>query len=124
MDIPIYYDPMIAKLITFGSDRQDAIQKMIRAIDEYQITGVATTLPFCAFVMKHEAFISGNFDTHFVSKYFKPEMLQNKNEEEESIAAFAAAYLWDSNAKENTSVQGNHEHKKVSLWKKNRINFS
>jgi acetyl-CoA carboxylase biotin carboxylase subunit len=80
MDIPIYYDPMIAKLITYGQDREEAIQKMIRAIDEYQITGVQTTLPFCRFVMEHEAFRSGDFDTHFVSKYFTPDKLSPEPE--------------------------------------------
>lgn len=75
MAIPIHYDSMIAKLITYGQDREEAIQKMIRAIDEYRVTGVQTTLPFCRFVMEHEAFRSGKFDTHFVGKYFTPEKL-------------------------------------------------
>jgi len=75
MAIPIHYDPMIAKLVTYGQDRAEAIAKMIRAIDEYQITGVQTTLPFGRFVMEHEAFQSGQFDTHFVSKYFTPDKL-------------------------------------------------
>ncbi len=75
MDIPIYYDPMIAKLITYGDSRDEAIQKMIRAIDEYQITGVQTTLPFCRFVMEHDAFRTGQFDTGFVGKYFTPDVL-------------------------------------------------
>ena len=53
-----------------------AIEKTIRAIDEYEITGLETTLGFCKFVMNHEAFRSGNFDTKFVEKYFKPELLE------------------------------------------------
>src|SRR5215212_1832089 len=72
MEIPIYYDPMIAKLITHAASRTEAIDRMIRAIDDYAITGVQTTLPFCKFAMQHEAFRSGNFDTHFVKKYFSP----------------------------------------------------
>jgi acetyl-CoA carboxylase biotin carboxylase subunit len=64
---------MIAKLITYGKDRTEAIERMIRAIDEYNITGITTTLGFGRFVMQHEAFTSGNFDTHFVKKYFTPE---------------------------------------------------
>ncbi|MPR35604.1 acetyl-CoA carboxylase biotin carboxylase subunit [Salmonirosea aquatica] len=80
MTIPIHYDPMIAKLITYGQDRAEAIQKMIRAIDEYRISGVQTTLPFCRFVMEHEAFRSGKFDTHFVSKYFTSENLKSEPE--------------------------------------------
>ncbi len=70
MNIPIYYDPMIAKLITHGSTRDEARMRMIRAIDEYKITGIKTTLPFCKFVFEHSAFIDGSFDTKFVEKYF------------------------------------------------------
>ncbi|TAE30490.1 MAG: acetyl-CoA carboxylase biotin carboxylase subunit [Cytophagales bacterium] len=95
MEIPIYYDPMIAKLITYGNDRTEAIQKMIRAIDEYQITGVQTTLPFCQYVMKHEAFTSGNFDTHFVNRYFTPDVLKPAPDETEfQLAAVLAAQLF------------------------------
>ncbi|MGB4776533.1 MAG: acetyl-CoA carboxylase biotin carboxylase subunit, partial [Daejeonella sp.] len=82
MEIPIYYDPMIAKLITYGKDRTEAIERMLRAIDEYQISGIETTLSFGKFVIQHEAFVSGNFNTHFVNKYFTPHVLQNGNEDE------------------------------------------
>nr|MBK9651914.1 acetyl-CoA carboxylase biotin carboxylase subunit [Bacteroidota bacterium] len=78
MEIPIYYDPMIAKLITHGVDRNEAISKMIRAIDDYRINGIETTLSFCKFVLKHEAFVSGNFDTGFIKQYFKPEYLKDE----------------------------------------------
>ena len=94
MAIPIHYDPMIAKLITYGQDREEAIAKMIRAIDEYKITGVQTTLPFGKFVMQHEAFRSGQFDTHFVSKYFAPDQLQTPPDEAHAeLAALLAAWL-------------------------------
>jgi len=83
MDIPIYYDPMIAKLITHDENREKAIQRMIRAIDDYQITGIETTLGFCKFVLQHEAFVSGDFDTKFVEKYFTPEKLEIQWEGEE-----------------------------------------
>jgi acetyl-CoA carboxylase, biotin carboxylase subunit len=94
MEIPIQYDPMIAKLITFGSSREEARQRMIRAIADYQISGIETTLSFGNFVMHHEAFIKGDFDTKFIEKYFQPEMLQNKQSELESIAAFSAGHLF------------------------------
>src|ERR1700741_569318 len=85
MDIPIFYDPMIAKLIVHGKDRREAIDRMLRAIAEYQITGVSTTLEFCTFVLKHDAFTSGKFDTNFIKNYFKPEMLAQYNEDEAVI---------------------------------------
>lgn len=71
MDIPIHYDPMIAKLIVHADSREAALLKMKRAIEDFQIEGVKTTLPFGTFVVNHEAFKSGKFDTRFVDLYFK-----------------------------------------------------
>ncbi|MCB0703653.1 MAG: acetyl-CoA carboxylase biotin carboxylase subunit [Saprospiraceae bacterium] len=76
MEIPIFYDPMIAKLITYGDTRLEAMATMINAIGKYTIEGVSTTLPFGRFVLEHEAFRSGNFDTGFVKKYYTPEGLK------------------------------------------------
>lgn len=90
MDIPIYYDPMIAKLITYGKDREAAIQRMIEAIEMYEIEGVSTTLPFGKFVCEQEAFRSGNFDTGFVQQYYSPELLLKDVEKEMQIAAMVA----------------------------------
>ena len=90
MDIPIYYDPMLSKLITYGSNRLEAIQLMIKAIDNYHIEGVKTTLPFGKYVCEHEAFRSGNFDTHFVKNYYSPEALKAETENEARIAALIA----------------------------------
>ena len=90
MDIPIYYDPMLAKLITYGETREEAIQIMIKAIEDYHVEGVQTTLPFGKFVFEHEAFRSGKFDTHFVKNYYSPEMLKNQIVQEAEIAAKVA----------------------------------
>lgn len=90
MDIPIYYDPMLSKLITYGATREEAIQTMIQAIDNYKVEGVSTTLPFGKFVFEHEAFRSGNFDTHFVKKYYSVEKLKAQSEKEAKIAAMLA----------------------------------
>ena len=95
MSIPFYYDPMIAKLICYAETREGAIEKTIRAIAEYEITGLETTLGFCNFVMHHEAFRSGNFDTRFVEKYFKPEVLSSSHEPDEvKIAAVLSNFLF------------------------------
>jgi len=120
MEIPIYYDPMIAKLITYGKDRDEAIEKMIRAIDEYDITGIQTTLGFGKFVMQHDAFKSGQFDTHFVGKYFTAEGLKTEDEDELFIAAITAA-ISSKNQKIvlNTPEAGSSS----SDWRKNRINL-
>ncbi len=90
MEIPIYYDPMLSKLITYGETRAEAIELMIKAIGEYKIEGIQTTLPFGKFVCEHEAFRSGNFDTHFVQQYYSPEALKGQQEEEAKIAALVA----------------------------------
>lgn len=90
MDIPIYYDPMLAKLITYGETREEAIQKMIKAIDGYKVEGVQTTLPFGKFVFEHEAFRSGHFDTHFVKNYYDATVLKNQMAIEAEIAALVA----------------------------------
>ncbi len=99
MDIPIYYDPMLSKLITYGNTRDEAIQLMIKAIENYHVEGVQTTLPFGKYVCNHDSFRSGNFDTHFVKDYYSPEALQKETENEAKIAALIAVkqYIKDQN---------------------------
>jgi acetyl-CoA carboxylase, biotin carboxylase subunit len=117
MDIPIYYDPMISKLITHGKDREEARERMIRAINEYEITGVETTLGFCKYVLQHEAFISGNFDTHFVKHHFNPECLLIHDEKELEIAAIVAAIEFSFSS---TNSEAKVVDAKRSNWKINR----
>lgn len=97
MEVPIYYDPMLSKLITYGNTREEAIQLMTEAIANYEIEGVSTTLPFGKFVMEHEAFRSGNFDTHFVKKYYSAEKLMEQNKADAQLTAMLAlkVYLMD-----------------------------
>ena len=96
MEIPIYYDPMIAKLVVWGKTRTEAIDRAIKAIDDYQISGVKTTLDFGKFVLKHEAFRSGNFDTNFVKEHFSsPELIKNAMEEESVALQHAIDSIWD-----------------------------
>jgi len=90
MDVPIYYDPLLAKLITYGTTREEAIQLMIKAISNYKVDGVSTTLPFGKFVMEHEAFRSGHFDTNFVKKHYQAEHLHGNQAAEAEIAAYIA----------------------------------
>ena len=95
MQVPIYYDPMLAKLITYGADRPAAIRRMREAIADYRVAGVATTLPFGDFVCRHPAFTSGDFTTHFVKEHYSPEALEADLDREASVAARVAlnAYL-------------------------------
>ncbi len=90
-EVSIYYDPMVAKLVATGRSRDEAIDRMIRAIDEYEIGGIKTTLPFCKFVLRHESFCSGKFNTKFVETHFKPEYLApTLSNEEYEIGALVA----------------------------------
>ncbi|KQR70757.1 acetyl-CoA carboxylase biotin carboxylase subunit [Pedobacter sp. Leaf176] len=118
MEIPIYYDPMIAKLVTYGKDRGEAIERMIRAIEEYEITGIETTLGFGKFVMQHEAFRTGKFDTHFVGKYFNSESLKAENEDEALIAAIIATRIFQQ---QKQFAVGSTTSKSSSDWRKNRL---
>ncbi len=102
MEIPIHYDPLIGKLITYHETRQEAINRMIRAIDEFQITGVETTLSFCKFVMQHPAFREGRFDTKFIGRYFSPEHMETGSEPEElELLAAMGVYLYEQHRSRN-----------------------
>ncbi|MEX2513228.1 MAG: acetyl-CoA carboxylase biotin carboxylase subunit [Cyclobacteriaceae bacterium] len=119
MEIPVYYDPMIAKLIVYAENRSLAIEKMKRAIEEYRIIGVKTTLSFCHWVMKHESFQSGKFTTGFIEDYFKPEMLQdNFSTEELEIAALISTFHLKT---QNAGPILQKDQKPKSPWRKNRI---
>ncbi len=106
-DIPIYYDPMIAKLVASGKDRDDAIDRLLEAIAMYKIHGVQTTLPFCEFVLNHEAFRGANFTTKFVEEHFSPDKLVTEPSREAQLAALAAvAYQFDRDAEKSRPKEG------------------
>ncbi len=122
MEIPIYYDSMIGKLISYGKDRNEAIDKMIRAIDEFKITGIETTLQFCKFVLKHEAFVSGKFDTRFIGLYYTPEKLDEAPDpDEEIIAALLTNHLLIHKKTVNSAASNVGITVQQSQWKANRI---
>jgi acetyl-CoA carboxylase biotin carboxylase subunit len=93
--IPIYYDPMIAKLIVHAPTRNEAIQKMSRVIDEYYIKGIQTTLPFGKWAIHTDAFVNGNFDTKFIDTYFNSDLLQSDDEAMQIVLAKFATYIWE-----------------------------
>ncbi|MFB6306264.1 MAG: biotin carboxylase, partial [Flavobacteriales bacterium] len=122
MEIPIHYDSMIAKLIIHGDSREEAIQRMKRAIDEYRIAGVSTTLPFCDYVMNHKAFLSGDFDTHFVKEHFDSEQMTSNKEDEELVASVIAAELHAGKNGNDTLPVFTPE--KSGAWNKNRRDWN
>ena len=93
-EIPVHYDPMISKLIAWGTTREQAIARMVGALGEYDIAGVPTTIGFCRYVMQHDAFVSGGFSTHFVDDHFTPDVLTVSNPSlGEDMAIAAALYV-------------------------------
>ena len=104
MDIPIHYDPMIGKLCVWDSTRNEAILKMIKTIENFQLSGAVTTLEFGKFVMKHPAFISGKFDTNFVPAYFTDpvKMLDEAQREEYNALAASVENIWEKLTEQRT----------------------
>ncbi|MCI0705862.1 MAG: acetyl-CoA carboxylase biotin carboxylase subunit [Ignavibacteriae bacterium] len=115
--ISVYYDPLIAKVITWGETREATIAAMRRALEEFQVDGVKTTIPFCRFVLDDEKFLDGDFDTHFVQQRYKRERLFEKNESE-LIAAAVSAVLLRRTA--SMSTNGVAHPQSVSRWKQQR----
>lgn len=118
MEIPIFYDPMIAKLIVHAPTREQAIEMMVRAIDEYHISGVETTLSFCRFAIQHEAFRSGKFDTNFVKHHFDSEKLKGKEEDLQEMAALVSVAYMNQSVNRPTKSLSNST---GSNWKRNRM---
>ena len=120
MDIPIYYDPMIAKLVVWAENRDECIQKCIDAINEYQIAGVKTTLDFGLFVLKHEAFRSGDFDTNFIKTH-----VPNSNDIPASMKDVSDALLGSLNQIWSDLIERKNkdfESKKITESWKNQLN--
>ncbi|HVB02763.1 MAG TPA: acetyl-CoA carboxylase biotin carboxylase subunit [Chitinophagaceae bacterium] len=87
LEIPIHYDSLLSKLIAWGRNREEAIERMVRAIDEYEISGIPTTLGFGKWAMRQTAFAGGHYDTRFIEKYYLPEALASPDPLTEKIAA-------------------------------------
>jgi len=121
MQIPIFYDPLLAKLIVHAETRELACKKMIRAIEDYKISGVSTTLPFGKFVMQHQAFLSGNFDTKFIEQYFTPDVLQSNNAELEKIAALIAVHAFEQSSEKQATASSALIGERSSKWKQRKF---
>ncbi|MDN3668016.1 acetyl-CoA carboxylase biotin carboxylase subunit [Echinicola jeungdonensis] len=116
LEIPIHYDPMIAKLVVHDENREKAIQRMIRAVQEYQIAGLETTLSFARFVMEHPCFQNGNFNTKFIELHFRPKKLKsNFDKNEQEVLAAIGVHFY---RKHHSSNSGISEENNISLWKK------
>jgi len=120
-EVLIHYDPMISKLTTWGLSREEAITRMERALEEYEIAGVTTTIPFCLFAMRHEAFRNGDFSTHFVDQHFDAEALFVDAPDRDRLAALAATIFVDQQAEDETPSLASASNGSVgSAWKQRR----
>ncbi|MGH7360535.1 MAG: acetyl-CoA carboxylase biotin carboxylase subunit, partial [Candidatus Methylomirabilales bacterium] len=98
-EVPIHYDPLIAKLITWGESRAEAIQRMRRALQEYTIIGIQTTIPFHRLVMEDPRFLAGEVDTTYVDAMLAAlPPPPGRNRRAAIIAAALHAYLQDQEA--------------------------
>ena len=114
MKIPLSYDPMIAKLIVHGTDRNDAIEKTLKAIDDYEICGFSNTLGFCRFAVDLEEFRNGKFTINFVKDFFKPEYLRKE------ITPDVAAAAYEVFKKIKNDAEPVYLDQHYSAWKTNR----
>jgi len=91
-EISLYYDPILGKLIAFGSTRRSAIRRLVQALREFHVTGIKTTIPFLLRVLEHPKFLSGEFDTNFIARH--TEELGSEGEGKHKVTAAIAAVLW------------------------------
>lgn len=112
-----FYDPLLAKLITFGVDREDALVKMGAALEKSLFVGVKNNIRFCHWIITHPKFISGEYDTGFIEKYFKSGEFQTAPDKIVHLAALAALIKYGRSEKGEIHTGGEG---KASYWKKNR----
>ena len=116
-NVPLFYDPMIAKLTTWGRNRERAIQNMERSLLEYKILGIKTTIPFHQRVMKNSTFLSGIYDTTFIDTKFDKEDLKRRKELDPTVAIVAAALMQYISEQEAAAKATTVPEVGESLWK-------
>jgi acetyl/propionyl-CoA carboxylase alpha subunit len=110
-EVSIHYDPMIAKLAVWGRTRAEAIDRLRRALDEYEVAGITTTLPFFRKIVRDEEFVAARLDTGFISRFNQRETAPPISTEDTDLAIIAAA-LHYAKHQQPIAVQ-----KPVSKWK-------
>jgi acetyl-CoA carboxylase, biotin carboxylase subunit len=115
--VSIYYDPLISKLAAWGRDRNQAIDRLRRALDEYEVGGIKTTLPFFRTIVRDDEFVRGRLDTGFIPRFNERQATKptSTNETDEDVAIIAAAIHY---ARLQKSASGNHSPASVeNRWK-------
>jgi acetyl-CoA carboxylase, biotin carboxylase subunit len=104
-EVSIYYDPLLSKLIAWGQTRDEAIGRMKRALEEYKVMGIKTTIPFYQRVMRNIRFLSGNITTSFIDEIFADQELFREHPMEELAVLAAAIYQYESLSVPQTPAQ-------------------
>jgi len=121
-EVSIYYDPMISKLAVWGRTRAEAIERMRRALSEYEVGGIKTTLPFFRRLVRDAEFVEGRLDTGFIARFNERQKLssvEDATDEDEIIrrdmAAVAAALAYERNVKDSSLQRQSQQ--QPSRWK-------
>jgi acetyl-CoA carboxylase biotin carboxylase subunit len=111
-EVPLFYDPMISKLITYGEDRESAIKKMEVALTEYRIVGIKTNIPLHFNILKNEVFKKGIYDTHFFDTY--KDALFDINDNSELLEKVATAIFLEKKGSITNSSKNRESNWKLS----------
>ncbi|MGB7295557.1 MAG: acetyl-CoA carboxylase biotin carboxylase subunit [Candidatus Aminicenantales bacterium] len=111
-EVPLEYDPLLSKLVTWGKTREEAVRRMLRALSEYQIYGIKTTIPFFQRILLHTRFLAGVYNTHFIADLEKES--ERKDPTEEIVALIAAGIKSGRDARTGTAPTRRTE---TSQWK-------
>jgi acetyl/propionyl-CoA carboxylase alpha subunit len=120
-EVSVFYDSLMAKVISWGETRQDAIASMKRALSDFTIEGVHSTIPFCLFVLRHQAFVDGNINTRFIDQYFSPAAMNRGLSDRDLAAALSAFFIatrGKANSNEQTAVNSSE-----GKWRNGRRDF-
>ena len=115
-EVSIYYDPMISKLAVHGRTRSEAIERMRRALMEYEVGGIKTTLPFFRQVMDDPEFIEGNIDTGFIARFRERAKRSEPGQADADIALIAAALKYSNLDKQKAAGNPSANDRPVSKW--------
>ncbi len=118
-EVPIYYDPMLAKLVAWGPSREAARERMMRALDEFVVDGVSTSLPLFRGIMRHPVFIDGHYTTGFLNEHPPESLCAGTTDEDALRAAALAAVLAEERKRSAVSdmATNGHGHAAASRWR-------
>lgn len=116
-EVSIYYDPILAKLITYGQNREESRIRMINALKENVILGVKTSIPLMIEVLQHKEYISGNISTNFLNDYFSEKIPVNEDEMKMALAVAGLTQVQKKDKVKDNSINGNQSNPWLEIGK-------